>query len=526
MLTSPTQPLVEFLYGPVLTYVRAPRDIIYWFDSLLTVPNPTGWPTTFQFFQRGNSALLTGHLHLLERELIACGISYQVHNRPPMLNLGNLDPNILQTEKQPNFVLKPFQVSTTRKMLLGRRGGIQLATGAGKTASYIAALKWLGQIEGKPVSSLTIVTVTNLAKQMVTRMKRAGLKASILRRDSWGNADHIVAVINGLHRSWSASNPKIIKMLANRRVLCLDEAHHGQAEMCYQVISACQAEYRWFLSATLYANRANPYAHVGDMRLLGQSGPTLAILPAKFLWESGYVAEPRITFVPMSWPDASDLYSTRIWGRRIDSAVWRGTGKNAATTGVEWDLIVNNTYRNEFIRRYVYWRMKQEPEQTKVVILVQRIDHGKILQRMLSMVGVRSAFCFGGHKVVTLNNAGDQREWVDRKDSTLSDFDVGNLKVLIGSQKFDEGQSFPLFSDLILAQAGRGGEANRRVYQRVGRGLHSGIPVHVVDFYDQTHRMVQRQAEARLLALHNEGYPVQVAYPPEVYWKISGIPDL
>jgi len=515
-------PQVEFAYDPVWTYARGNSDILRWIQSLLTVPDPTGWPPEVPFFDRSNNAMLSGHLHWVENHLVSEGIPYAVYGRENAINYGEPDPRILSTQHHPDFVLKRYQISTTRKMVMGRRGGVQLATGAGKTASYIAALKWLEQIHGS-CPSLTIVTVTNLAKQMASRMKHAGLNAAIMKAGKWGNADHVVSVVNGLHSSWQKRDPHVLRMLGNRRVLCLDEAHHGQADMCFNVATACHAENRWMLSATLYANRANPYMHVGDMRIMGISGPTLATLPARFLWENGHIAEPTITFIPMHWPPARRTYGFRAGGRWNDTAVWRGQGKNAGQTGVEWDLIVNNYYRNEFIRRLVYWKTLAEPDHAKFVILVQRLDHGRILQQMLSHVGIISACAFGGSKVVTTNLLGEQREWIDRKDKTLASFDSGELRVLIGSQKFDEGQSFPLFTDLILAQAGRGGEANRRVYQRVGRGLHSGIPVRVWDMYDQTHGMVQRQAEARLMALHNEDYPVEVGCPPECMWEIPGL---
>lgn len=513
---------IEFFHGPVTTSVRCSTEVRTWLESLLTVAEPTNRFAYTTFFNGYHSTLLTGHLHWVEQNLIQQGLPYVVHNRPQISVHGAPDPKILSTPHHPGFTLKPYQVTTTRKMVLGMRGSVQLATGGGKTASYIAALKWLEQIEGD-APSLTIVTVTNLAKQMARRMKNAGLKSAIYgAKTKWREADHVVAVVNGLHRAIQRNDLDVLTMLGTRKVLCLDEAHHGQADMCFNVACRTPAPFRWMLSATLYANRANPYMHVGDMRILGIAGPTLAVIPARYLWEHGHVPKPSIQFVPMIWPDYNKHYGFRVAGRWQDTAVWRGTGVNAAQQGVEWDLIVNNEFRNEMIRRLVYWTLAQEPE-AKFVILVQRLDHGRIIQRMLARVGVISACCFGGHKVVTVNRHCEQREWRDRKDTVLDDFDLGRLRVIIGSGKFDEGQSFPLFTDLILAQAGKGGEANRRVYQRVGRSFHSGLRVRVRDFYDRTHRMVQRQAETRLMALHSEGYPVEVELPEECTWEIPGI---
>lgn len=518
---SAPPPPVEFWYGPQQTFVQANAGYLSWFHQLLTVQDQDVTGQTHEFFSRYSQSFLTGHLHYLEDSLQRHGVQYTVHGRPPTFYYGDPDSRILSTRHHPDFILKPYQISTARKMVMGRRGGVQLATGAGKTASYLAALKWLELLQGSS-DSLTVVTVTNLANQMIRRMKNAGLDAALYGSSGWQNASHVVGVVNGLHRAVMRRDQPTLQMLNSRKVLCLDEAHHGSADMCFNLSVNCPAEYRWMLSATLYANKRNPYAHPGDMRIIGISGPTLTSLPAKFLWEFGHVPKPTITFVPMLWPDSRFEYVSRFGGRRVNNAVWRGDGEGGAQVGVEWDLIVNNEYRNEFIRRYAYWRLLRD-SQSKIVILVQRIDHGKILQRLLARVGVLSTFCYGGSKVSVINEHCEQRDQIDRSEKSLADFDTGVLRCLIGSSKFDEGQSFPLFSDLILAQAGKGGEANRRVYQRVGRGLHSGIPVRVVDFYDRTHRMVERQAETRMLALFEEDYPVQVDMPPECTWQIPGL---
>lgn len=511
---------VEFHYGHVRTSVRASLEVYYWIDQLLTVEDPLAVPPVSQFFDWGSRTILTGHLPWLELQFQRYGVPYVVYNREPFIDPGLPHPRILETAAQPGFTLKPFQLTTVRKMLCGVRGGVQLATGAGKTASYIAALRQLELLQGS-ATSLTLVTVTNLAEQMASRMKASGLDAALYNPKA-NHARHIVAVVNGVYRRLQNHDPDTLALLESRDVLCIDEGHHGQADTLYTVAMACPAKYRWLLSATLYANKHNPYTHPGDMRILGITGHTLAVIPAPFLWEQGYVCEPTITFIPIHWPDASRMYGYYSRMRWQDKAVWRGKGKDAATTGVEWDLIVNNRYRNEYWRRLVYWRLVANPD-AKFVILVQRLDHGKILQRMLAAVGIRSACCFGGNQVVTLNKYLEPRAWKDHKDEVLKQFDTGELRVLVGSQKFDEGQSFPLFTDLILAQAGRGGEANRRVYQRVGRSFHSGIKVYVWDAYDCTHRMVQDQAEARLLALQNEGYPVRVDTPEECLWAIPGV---
>lgn len=515
------QSVCEIDYGAITSRLRAHPDILAWAADLLSAEDPD----TFErvtFWNNLEHTFLSGHLHYLQSQLNRWGIPYHVNNPPLSFVEDNPDCRILATNKQPGFELHQYQASTVRKMVAGVRGGVQLATGAGKTACLIAALRWLELMFQRPFYSLTVMPTTNLAKQMTGRMRDSGLNARTMRGGKWGDASHIVTVINGLSKMLRAGNPKIVSMLQGRDVLCYDEGHHSQAQMYYEVALNCPAYYRWNLSATLYANQSNPYNHVGDMRIMGVTGPTLAKIPARFLWEHGFVEEPEITFIPVDFPDYSRQYGFYAGGHWNDMSVWRGSGRNASETGVEWDLVVNSTWRNELIRRLTYWSLMNEPD-SKVVILVQRLDHGEILQKMLWAAGINSFCCYGGSKVVTIDRHGTSKKWTDHDDVLLSEFEVGERRVMIGSQKFDEGQSFPLFTDLILAQAGRGGEANRRVFQRVGRAMHSGIKVRVRDFYDRTHRMVQNQAEARIMALFNEGYPVRVDLPRNVLYPIPGI---
>lgn len=514
-------PDVYFEYGPVTTRVTAGYDVYVLLNSLLTIPNPENTDEQFSFWNGMDHTLLSGHLHFAIAALNAAGVSYEVFNAPQMGVLPNPDPAILATGQQPKFRLKTFQCSTVRKMVNLMRGNVQLGTGGGKTASYLAALRYLELWFQRNIRSITVVTVKNLAKQMVERMNKSGLTASVFGDSGWQKANNVVGVVNGLVNAARKSEPAVTDLLSSSDVICFDESHHTQAQMCYEIALRSQAKYRWGLSATVYANKENPYAHPSDMKIMGVLGPIIVNIPAKFLWENGHVAKPDICFIPVTLPNAFKSYGKRIAGHWQDMSVWRGVNQDGDQTGVEWDLIVNNDYRNGFIQRLAYWRLVTQAD-SKIVILVQRLDHGKVLQRWLARVGIYSVCCYGGQKVVGIDQYGNQREFKDTDDQVLADFESGKQRVLIGSQKFDEGQSFPMFTDLILAQAGKGGEANRRVFQRVGRGLHSGCPVKVWDFMDQTHWMPKRQSEARISALHDEGYPVRIDYPPESLWPIPG----
>ena len=520
---------VEVYYGPVTSFVRTENPAaITFLTQLLTVHGVDGNGGNYfiPFFNTVQSTILTGHLPYVESQLRRYGFDCKVFNSPfPVVGLPEPPDNLLATVQEPNFRPYPFQLTTARKMIALGRGNVQIGTGGGKTETFILAMRYLEHLLGRPIKSLTLTNVDNLAEQMVGRMTRRGLTGVTQFASGKIKSNHIVSVVNGFHAAMKAGNSAVLEHLATADVFCCDESHHVQSSMNFDVGLACNAYYRWGLSATLYGNVANPFSHPDDMRIMGVTGPVIAHLPFRFLRDNGYVPDPEITFIPCDQPKSS--FKQNVFGRSVDTGIWRGSGFRGSETGIENDLIVTNPFRNEMIRRLVYWTLQQEAE-SKFVILVVRKDHAALLQKILWSCGVYSICSLGSRKVITIDQKGKQHTWKDSDNKMLADFTDGKQRVMIGTQKFDEGQSIPDFSDLILAQAGKGGESQRRVFQRVGRSLHTktGRKPRVYDFFDMTHHMVQHQSQTRYEALNREGYPVRISCPPHIFWPLENFPTI
>lgn len=485
-------------YGPVFTYVYSQQIWVHeLINNSLTVceqDRDRNYIET-KFYELPDCRFLTGLMGLVYAACVRAGITVTVDGYPFPISLPAIDPKILATSAKPDFSLYSYQGEASQCMSQFGRGILRIGTGGGKTETYIATLKHLENLYQRPLRSLTLLDTTNLATQMEGRMKKYGLDSSIFKRGSWSGT-HVVSVIDGLIASLQTGSAKIKDWLAGLDVLCYDETHHAPAETCYQVGIHCGAHFRWGLSATPFANAANPYSNARDMRLIGLLGPVLYHVPFSYLRDNGYVPNPEIRYIPVSEP--------RGYPRK---AVWRE--KIPGRPSVERDLIVNNQYRNWLLCRVCFDRLS-DPN-TRIVILVALRDHGLILQQMLQSFGIDSVCSYGGKDSYSLDEYGNQYLWKDKDDDALKQFQSGQRRVLVGTQKFDEGQSFGNVTDVFLAQGGRGGVANRRLFQRVGRAAHSKIgKVRVWTFYDTTHPLLADQANECFNALNAEGYDVKI----------------
>lgn len=107
------------------------------------------------------------------------------------------------------------------------------------------------------------------------------------------------------------------------------------------------------------------------------------------------------------------------------------------------------------------------------MILVQRKEHGKILQSMIEAYGARVCYIFG---------ESDK----EARDEALQALGRGEIDVLIGSTILDVGVDVPSVGMIVMAG---GGKAEVALRQRIGRGLRRKPKgqlnvAYVIDFYD------------------------------------------
>jgi superfamily II DNA or RNA helicase len=182
------------------------------------------------------------------------------------------------------------------------------------------------------------------------------------------------------------------------------------------------------------------------------------------LIERGILAKPYFKYVKLRDKPAA-LYRSTPWQRAVKVG------------------IVENDLRNKHI---VAEAIRAARYGLSVMCLVQRQDHGKVINDMLTGAGLRSAYIFGEHEQ-------------DERKAALKQLKDGQIDVLIGSTILDVGVDVPAVGMVILAG---GGKAEVALRQRIGRGLREkkgGLPnvCFILDFDDPYNNHLKAHAKQR-----------------------------
>jgi superfamily II DNA or RNA helicase len=120
------------------------------------------------------------------------------------------------------------------------------------------------------------------------------------------------------------------------------------------------------------------------------------------------------------------------------------------------------------------------------LVLIQRQEHGRILEAMIKAAGVKVAYIFGE------NDSTERRVALDKLAK-------GKVDCLIGSKIVDVGVDVPAIGLVVMAGGGKAEVAYR---QRIGRGLRekkTGDNVcYILDFNDCHNRYLQEHCIERL----------------------------
>jgi superfamily II DNA or RNA helicase len=428
--------------------------------------------------------------------------------------------------------LKAHQVEAVGKALQYGRGILEMATGSGKSEAAIAITLALGIPK-----TLYVVPDCAAMYQMYDRYVKRGFDEThqVGRLgDTLCELDRpvTIAVINSLFSAIKTRNEDVLAILDEAELLIADEVHHQGTAMSWQVVSLqCPAQRRFGLSGTPYKDdksRFNPfYLHPHDSWLTGLLGNTLIYVPPDKLQDQGELTPCEVVSFRAGGEQIPDPVVYTEWQRR---ARWKTVYKRG---------VIENHERNERIVRLVanLVRLGGVP-----LISIQRLEHGRTLQRMLLDCGIESACSYGGgvtylsrelaewlkigfeeipiwNKPPTAKNKKAKVKpkitgYEERFVQVGKKFDIpwhlsqGHFRVLIGSAIYDEAQDIPILSDLVNAA---GGKAPQRFRQKVGRVLRLSDGkrlARVWEPWDDCHPLLLRHSEQRLKTSASQGYPV------------------
>jgi superfamily II DNA or RNA helicase len=397
-------------------------------------------------------------------------ISYSIIDTRAKLNYGPAIPFC-----NADIAPRPYQKSVLASAKKAGSGIIKVATGGGKsliissiaaeynipTVIYVIGIELLHQMKASledcygiecgivgggecDVSKdVTIMTIWSAAAAF-------NKKAKIADNDTTQDSGKQIKAIN---------KALVKEKVRNAQLFIFDECQYAASETLQFIHKASvSARHRFLLSGT-------PWRDTGDDILIeAVSGPRFCDVSATGLIKKDYLVPPDIHF--------------------INVPVMRGVGKKYHE--VYKNYVVENQDRNELILKAT---RKLVAAGKKVLILVVRVQHGKLLKEMMEQE--LSVKFLDGAKSVK-----------DRL-STIQEIKDGDIQVLIASKIFDQGIDIPELDALVLAGSGK---SSGRALQRIGRVIRKfpgKTKAIVVEFFDNC-KYLRDHSEARIKVYQSE----------------------
>jgi superfamily II DNA or RNA helicase len=296
------------------------------------------------------------------------------------------------------------------------RGIFHCPTGSGKTEVMVAAsMIW-------PCRWVAFVHRKSLLKEIAERYEsRTGEEAGIVGDGVWKVRDFTVASFQTAYQGLCARDPRVMKFLASRQGVHVDECHTVPADTFWQVLMACpNAYFRYGYSATPFAR--------GDRKgllVVAATGPTLYRIETKVLVESGATAKAKVTMVPVKHPPMPGTYA-----EVREHLMLRAPARLRATLGAV---------------KKAKW---------PALVFVREIPHGELLQRVFTKAGVACEFLDGSDPL-------------HRREAAVKRLEQADIDVLVTTSIFQEGVNIPCLRTVVHAA---GGKSHIVTLQNAGRG--------------------------------------------------------
>jgi superfamily II DNA or RNA helicase len=366
--------------------------------------------------------------------------------------------------KQTNISLRDYQLAAIKAAFSNQwrgtfwpRGVISMATGGGKT--HVAA----AMIQMLDVPTLFIVHRKDLMYQTAEVFRGFGIDTGRVG-DGLREVKRVtVATIQTLAVNMDMTD------LSKFKQLFMDECHLCAADVQrgnqFVSVSACiPAPFRWGLSGTPFMK--DKYS---DRLLEGTTGGVVYEVHNRELIDAGYLAEGRVTMFDM--PVIDGMRNT--WPACYE------------------DGIVLNGARNQKVIKCIQ-------ELTKpILVLTQRVEHGKILEKMAIQAGLNVKYLNGKSASAIRNEARALLRGV-------------KIDAIIATNIFDEGIDEPSIRTIILAGGGRSPIKN---LQRLGRGLRRSkgkTDVQLIDFLDRSTKWLYSHSRERKKLWESQGFAVKI----------------
>ena len=405
-----------------------------------------------------------------------------------------IEPEIVDRRGQPAMSDNPVQLQgkTPWKHQLqvfdavsnSSRGLIQVATGGGKTFCIAGAYALINQ------PGVVLTYRKELMMQLRKNLQEyLGEKVGIFGDGQWEEGRLTVCMAQSLLKASDVKYAKLLKeftepdtesdkLVAERKIeiwdklikatrfVAVDECHHLGASSSYSLLQNMENAYwRYGFSATAHGFREDKK----DFFIQAAIGEVITKVTTSDLVDEGILVPTDVIMVEFN--HAGRRYPKDSYGEYYYKAV------------------VENDERNKIIIETAYHLYKAGKP---VLIAVQRIDHGKMIElAMQHLIGEDHAkFVYG-------------EDHSTYRDATLKAFANKELPVLI-STLISEGVDIP---HLTYTIAGRGEESRIATIQLMGRGMRSypgKTRAVYVDIMDRKTAWLGRHSKTREIAYNSE----------------------
>lgn len=350
-----------------------------------------------------------------------------------------------------------YQIEAIHQAIEKKRGIIAMPTNSGKTEVACGIIKVLGL----PANFIT--HRRRLLWQTKRRFEaRLGFEIGVVGDQEEDIKDVNILSIHTLAKRLKSEDPTIMTLLAGTPVIFSDECHHISGESWERCLIACKsAYYRFGLSATALMRDS-----VSNMTVLGLTGDEIVTVTDNELTEAGISAFPAVFL------------------KQIDQPKFQ---RHTPYDVVYEQGVMFNEQQNQFIVDTVKrWTSIGK----SVFVIVFRIQHGELLQQMISEAGIDTKFIYGGDQ---------SRSTLKSNDDVLNRFTDRTLPCVVSSLISDEGLDVPAIDVMIIAV---GDESALKVVQRVGRGRRQkkegANVVIIVDFIHTNNPYLKKHSKSRL----------------------------
>jgi superfamily II DNA or RNA helicase len=381
------------------------------------------------------------------------------HNRPLEIKWGFDHHTHIVPPSLPEITLHNYQHKALTEALNCSRGIIHSPTGSGKTI-----------IAGALISSfpkeniIFIVHTKDLLKQTLDEFEKwFPNEVGVIGSGKLDPNRITVGMIQTLNRLSPTDFDKI------PTVVIVDEAHHvsgfgkSYAKVLERLINAA---HRFGLTATL------GYLPEAQLAAEGHLGPVIAEVQMDELIDLGFLAEPKLRLIKIA--RNPHFRNIQKYPELYQAA------------------IVENKVRN---KRILECAKEYLEKGLSSLILTVRIEHGHILESMAENQ-------FPELKLKYIHGGSEDEDREEVRKGLVS----GEIKVAIATTIFNEGVNIPSLGAVINAA---GGKSEIAILQKIGRGLRvtdEKKEIHLVDFFDPSHRFLIEHFGERLILYFDRGW--------------------